>query len=205
MELDDPVPRAKRFSLNKSIQASFGTPNDPDYVFDIAGSWDDSVMGVSLSTREIKLYSPATGQRLGSYSGHTGTITDLQFLDASTPYTFCSSSTDGTIRVWDSRTGQQVNILETGASQELYSFTVGGTSENLICAGARAQIRCWDWRTGEEIACMQECHTEDVTQVRFHPSRRDKLVSASVDGLICVFNTRGEINDDEGLDIHMEF
>lgn len=37
-------------------------------------------------------------------------------------------------------------------------------------------------------------------QVRFHPSKREKLVSASVDGLMCVFDTMGTINDDEGMD-----
>lgn len=37
-------------------------------------------------------------------------------------------------------------------------------------------------------------------QVRFHPSKREKLVSASVDGLMCVFDTMSTINDDEGMD-----
>ena len=37
-------------------------------------------------------------------------------------------------------------------------------------------------------------------QVHFVPNNRNKLVSASVDGLICLFNTEGDINDDDHLD-----
>lgn len=37
-------------------------------------------------------------------------------------------------------------------------------------------------------------------QVRFHPNKKEKLVSASVDGLMCIFDTKGDINDDEGME-----
>uniref|UniRef100_A0A7I4A4S1 Uncharacterized protein n=1 Tax=Physcomitrium patens TaxID=3218 RepID=A0A7I4A4S1_PHYPA len=59
---------------------------------------------------------------------------------------------------------------------------------------------CWDRRTNRQVAMLNECHTEAVTQVRFHPNKKEKLVSASVDGLMCVFDTKGDINDDEGMD-----
>lgn len=190
----------KRLSLNKTVRASFGA----HYVFDIASSWDNTVMAVSLSTKAIKIYSPMAGKFLGDCNGHTGTISDLLFPDPKIPHSFCSSSLDGTIRVWDTRNNQQVNVLTTHNSSEgIYSLSFGGSSCNLIAAGGKAKVFCWDWRTRKELACMEECHTEDVTQVRFHPIKREKLVSASVDGLMCIFNTQGEINDDEGLEAVM--
>ncbi|KAI5074676.1 hypothetical protein GOP47_0010637 [Adiantum capillus-veneris] len=193
----------KRFKLRTTLQASFGAPNNPDYVFDIAASEDNSVMVVSLSTNALKLYSPITGQFLGDCLGHTDTINEVLFPDLKVPQLFCTSSSDGTVRLWDMRMRQQVTLLQAQQSSELFSVSFGGSSGSLIASGGKAKVLFWDWRTRKELACLEECHTEDVTQVRFHPTRKEKLVSASVDGLMCVFNTLGEINDDEGLDMVM--
>lgn len=77
-------------------------------IFSTCHSWDNSVMVVSLSTNALKLYSPTTGQFLGDCLGHTDTINDVLFPDSRMPQLFCSSSSDGTVRVWDTRTRQQV-------------------------------------------------------------------------------------------------
>jgi WD40 repeat protein len=38
-----------------------------------------------------------------------------------------------------------------------------------------------------------------VTQVKFAPHQHSKLISAAVDGLICVFDTDGDMNEDNHL------
>jgi WD40 repeat protein len=91
-------------------------------------------------------------------------------------------------------------MLMAPPSQELWSFSLGGGSGNVVAAGANSQILCWDWRTKQQLACLEDCHTEAVTQVAFHPTKKEKLVSASVDGLMCIFDTKGDINDDEGME-----
>ena len=40
----------------------------------------------------------------------------------------------------------------------------------------------------------------NLCQVHFVPNEQGKLISASVDGLICTFDTTGDINDDDHLD-----
>lgn len=37
-------------------------------------------------------------------------------------------------------------------------------------------------------------------QVRFVPSQQSKLISSSVDGLMCLFDTDGQIDDDDHLE-----
>eukprot|EP00897_Mesotaenium_endlicherianum_P005341 jgi/Mesen1/4835/ME000243S04009 len=188
--------------VQKIIQASYGKTDDPDYIFDLASNGDSSVMAASVSTNSVKLYNPHTGAYMGDCQGHTATISDIEFPDAASPNVLLSCAADGTLRVWDIRNKSQVHELRVpGGKQELWSFSVGGPSGHTIAAGANQQIIFWDWRTQRQIAGLEDCHTEAVTQVHFHPSERSKLVSASVDGLVCVFNVSGDITDDDSMEM----
>jgi hypothetical protein len=39
-----------------------------------------------------------------------------------------------------------------------------------------------------------------VLQVRFHPVQTNKLLSSSVDGLVCVFDTSGKLDDEDCME-----
>ncbi|KAJ8419900.1 hypothetical protein Cgig2_007768 [Carnegiea gigantea] len=164
-------------------------------------------MAVSLSNNAVKLYSLSTGQYLGECRGHTSTVNEIAFADFSSPHLLQSCSSDGTLRAWDTRTFQQVSFINAGSSEEIFSFSFSGES-NLLAAGCKSQnsVKCsklqvllWDWRNKKQVACLEESHIEDVTQVRFIPGTQNKLLSASVDGLMCIFDTTGDINDDDHL------
>ncbi|KAK4777174.1 hypothetical protein SAY86_005862 [Trapa natans] len=186
----------KRLGLKNTIQTNFGD----DYVFEITPKFDWTMMGVSLSTNAVKLYSPETGQFCGECRGHTATINRISFSGPSGPHVLHSCSSDGTIRAWDTRTFKEVSCIRAGHSQEIFCFSFGGSSNVLLSAGCDSQILFWDWRNKMQMACLEESHVDDVTQVQFVPEQPNTLVSASVDGLICVFDTAGDIDDDD----HME-
>ncbi|KAL0547567.1 hypothetical protein IC582_017507 [Cucumis melo] len=186
----------KRFGLENSIQTNFGD----DYVFHIAPNVDWTSMAVSLSSNVVKLYSPVTGQYYGECRGHTGTINQISFSVPSTPHVLHSCSSDGTIKSWDIRTFQQVSSISAGPSQEIFSFAYGGSNTSLLAAGCKSQILFWDWRNRKQVACLEDSHVEDVTQVHFVPGHQGKLASASVDGLVCIFDTNGDIDDDDHMD-----
>ncbi|KAH0634000.1 hypothetical protein KY284_036786 [Solanum tuberosum] len=186
---------SKRFGIRNSIQTNFAD----DYVFQIVPKNDWTSMAVSLSTNAIKLYSLATAQYIGECNGHSSTINQISFSDPSSPHVLHSCSSDGTLRAWDTRSFQQVFSVNAGPSQEIFSFSFGGASHNLLAAGCSSQILFWDWRTKRQVACLEESHTEDVTQVHFIPGYDDRLISASVDGLMCLFDTGGDINDDDQM------
>ncbi|KAK9201842.1 hypothetical protein WN944_017050 [Citrus x changshan-huyou] len=191
----DNVNSIKRFGLKNSIQTNFGD----DYVFEIVPKNDWSLMAVSLSTNAVKLYSPATGQYSGECKGHSSTINQISFSGPSTPHVLHSCSSDGTIRAWDTRSFHEVWSVTAG-SQEIFCFSFGGSTDYLLAAGCGSQIQFWDWRNKKQVACLEESHVEDVTQVHFVPNDQNKFVSASVDGLICIFDTGGDINDDDHLE-----
>ncbi|RXI02585.1 hypothetical protein DVH24_002663 [Malus domestica] len=146
----------KRISLKNSIQTNFGD----DYVFQIVPKDDWTAMAVSLSTNAVKVYSPVTGQYYGECKGHSATINQIAFSGPSTPHILHSCSSDGTIRAWDTRTFQQVSSFHSGSSQEIFSFSFGGSGNNLLAAG----ILFWDWRNDKQVACLEDSHVEDVTQ-----------------------------------------
>ncbi|PON65691.1 WD repeat containing protein [Parasponia andersonii] len=185
-----------RLGLRNSIQTNFGD----DYVFQIVPKNDWTSIAVSLSTNVVKLYSPVTGQYYGECKGHSDTINHISFYGPSTPHVLHSCSSDGTIRAWDTRTFQEVSSISAGPSQEIFSFSFGGSTDNLLSAGCKSQILFWDWRNKKQVACLEDSHVEDVTQVHFIPSHLNKLISASVDGLVCIFDTDGDINDDDNLE-----
>ncbi|KAF8659611.1 hypothetical protein HU200_058365 [Digitaria exilis] len=186
---------SRRLGLKNSIQTNFGD----DYVFQIASSQEISTLAVSLSTNALKFYSPATGQYLGECKGHDGTIHEISFSVPSSPHVICSCSSDGTVRAWDTRNFKQISLLRGGASQEMFTFSFGGSSGNLLVAGSNAQVLLWDWRNSKQVACLEESHMDDVTQVKFAPNQQSKLISAAVDGLVCVFDTDGDIDEDSHL------
>ncbi|KAM0998447.1 hypothetical protein ACFX2I_008185 [Malus domestica] len=126
----------KRISLKNSIQTNFGD----DYVFQIVPKDDWTAMAVSLSTNAVKVYSPVTGQYYGECNGHSATINQIAFSGPSTPHVLHSCSSDGTIRAWDTRTFQQVSSFHSGSSQEIFSFSFGGSGNNLLAAGCDAQV-----------------------------------------------------------------
>ncbi|WOK98656.1 WD repeat-containing protein [Canna indica] len=220
MEMDSaapvagPSPSSKRLSVKNTIQTNFGD----DYVFQIATKpiypcsraehWahlllacqESSNMAVSLSTNTIKFYSPVTGQYCGDCQGHSATIHEISFSVPSSPQIICSCSSDGTIRAWDIRTFKQASLFRANSSKEIYSFCFGGSTGNLLAGGCNAEIYFWDWRNGKQVACLEESHMDDVTQVRFVPNQQNNLISSSVDGLMCLFDTSGHIDDDDHLE-----
>ncbi|XP_058083270.1 WD repeat-containing protein GTS1 isoform X2 [Magnolia sinica] len=151
----------KRLGVKNTIQTNFGD----DYVFQIASSQEISTLAVSLSTNAIKFYSPGTGQYFGECKGHSGTINEISFSVPSSAHVISSCSSDGTIRVWDTRTFKQVSLLRAAPSREIFSFCFGGSTCNLLAAGCNTEIHFWDWRNGKQVSCLEDSHVDDVTQV----------------------------------------
>jgi WD40 repeat protein len=120
------------------IMHALGLMPSASYFIYLVTSQENSTLAVSLSTNALKLYSPATGQFLGECTGHSGSIHEISFSAPSSPQVICSCSSDGTIRAWDTRSFKQISLLR--GSQELFSFSFGGSSGNLLAAGSNSQV-----------------------------------------------------------------
>jgi WD repeat-containing protein 89 len=70
------------------------------------------------------------------------------------------------------------------------------SSGAIIASGHGSRIRIWDLRAGKLKYTYDDAHTDDVTQARFEPSPNSRLVTSSVDGLICVLDASKPDLDD---------
>jgi hypothetical protein len=197
-----------RMSPTSTTIAAFGTANDPCYVMGLAQSADGAYLAASLSTHVVKVYSRGEKGALNALldlTGHAGAITDVSFPLPHEPWAVLSSSEDGTTRLWDCRASgkaRQAQQYVAHFAKSHATSTLGGGNDHLVASGVGEKIVFWDRRAATGLEVFEESHSEDVTRVRFQPSRRNRLFTASVDGLACVFDLGGcpaDINDEAGL------
>ncbi|CAI7875463.1 unnamed protein product, partial [Closterium sp. NIES-53] len=181
----------------RSIRVGGSTSDDPDYVLHTAVSSVSPLLAVSTSAPAIKSFDVASGASLGDVAArHPGTVTDLGFAEAAFggagpgKEVLLSSSAESAVYVWDARARSQAGVFPAyGGAGELWSCSGGGGSTgHLLAAGGNSQIFLWDMRSSRLLGRLEDAHTEDVTQVRFHPLHRTALLSAALDGLICRFD-----------------
>ena len=78
--------------------------------------------------RTIRIWDVTTGEPIGSpLTGHTGTVRQVEFIDADT---VVSSSRDGTTRAWDVATGTQKAEFEG----DKFSFTKSRAGKQTVGA-----------------------------------------------------------------------
>ena len=149
----------------------------PDGLTLASGSRDGAVM----------LWDVQTGKKIHTLEGHEGPVRSVAFspdgltlASAERPNSVSSGlSRDGKIKLWDTRTGEQVRTLEG------HSHTVGCVAfspDGLTLASGGGwyddTIRLWNSRTGEEDRIL-EGHTGGVNSIAFSPDG-GRLASASL-------------------------
>ncbi|CAB1107628.1 unnamed protein product [Ectocarpus sp. CCAP 1310/34] len=167
-----------------------------EYITQLEMSCDNKQLAAALSSLEINLYSVETMALAGKVKGHTGPLTQLAFAP-SDPSCFFSASEDGTVRGWDTRSlATTITLGDSEEEEEVYSMALG--YDGRLCAtGKDCLIEFYDLRkAGKPLGSYSECHTDAVTQVRFHPHKRSFMLTGSEDGLMCFFDTEVSLEED---------
>ncbi|PRP77481.1 WD repeat-containing protein 89-like [Planoprotostelium fungivorum] len=181
-----------KLHLNSTIVAGFETTpgEEPPYVFQAKSN--AQCVAASTSDNVIKIFDPNTRVLVRQLNGHTNTINEFNFASTS-PEGLFSASSDGTIRRWDMRAGSAVQTIKDG-NVEFYSVGVN-QSDTGLASGSGNTIKAWDLRTGKVALTYEDFHSDDITQVKFHPTKSNVLYTASMDGTVCVVDTN--ISDEE--------
>lgn len=170
-------------------------PDEPTYLLDVALQ-PAGLLAVSCSNFTIHLHNKDTLSLVGEYRGHSRPLCGVVFSHTSPDFLY-SGSADGTVRGWDVRRPgtDAVQVFKSNPSHRYSSFDLS-CSDTLLCGGTEqvndedSFLVFWDVRKpgGRLLGVYSESHSDDVTQVTFHPQDKDRLASGSTDGLVNVFD-----------------
>jgi len=176
------------------------------YITHAAASGDFSKIAIGLG-HEMQVYD-VSNSGLSKYVGKN----DFGNFDHPTsgvcffhddPNIVLASTIAGEIHMYDLRTFSKIHTFEDDTEivvKPVSCFDVN-SNNRLICAGTdelnhNVYLLFFDIRERRLMGGFFESHQEEVTDVKFHPSDPDLLISGSTDGLINVFDCKQESEDD---------
>jgi WD40 repeat protein len=135
-----------------------------------------------LKPRHPALHPPGT-PLLRTLSGHTSWIYDVAL--SADGHRAISASADGTLKVWDLDTGQELRTL-VGHSNALYDVALSADGRRAVSASDRQTLKVWDLDTGQELRTLAG-HSSSVHSVALTADGR-RAVSASADSTLKVWD-----------------
>src|SRR5947209_5358994 len=81
-----------------------------------------------------------------------------------------SASRDGTVKLWDFRTGKEVRTIK-GHTGNVLRLAFAPDGRRLATGGADHTVRLWDISNGQELSCLRG-HANWVAGVAFSPDGR---------------------------------
>ena len=131
------------------------------------------------------VWNAQSGERLQTYVGHLDDVMYACFSPDDKQ--LLTSSFDGTAAMWDVASGRQLFVMRnttTAYAMNRSSFSRDGVLVATACWDGTAQI--WNAYTGQAIKALRG-HTDVVCSSFFHP-RGDKIITASLDGSVIVWD-----------------
>ncbi|KAJ2747050.1 hypothetical protein GGI20_000854 [Coemansia sp. BCRC 34301] len=185
-----------KFNLHARAEPQLGSDF---YIYDVV----KTDIGIAASTSDmcVKILEPGTMNTTGSIKYHSDQITEIKARTNS----LLSSSKDGQTAIWDLRQVLAAKpALVFKAKDPVLSFDMA-IDESMLVSGSAldkdccARINLWDPRAaGQPLAVFEDSHSEDVSQIRCHPSAPRQFLSGSSDGLLCTFDA-AQTDEDEAL------
>lgn len=184
--------------MDVSCAAYFEFPSN--YVLNLLPLSSHGVVTL-LSDGSIRILpnSPETWTTVGSkiYTKPDSALT-LTGLRAYDENVFAVSGSNG-VNLYDLRTGSNSSVASF-VSASAVSLLCLDVKDHKLAAGSElvgsdASVLLWDLRSKKSIVSYLDSHNDDVTEISFHPTQSNALLSGSTDGLINIFNT--DITDED--------
>ena len=135
------------------------------------------------TVKPLPSLKPEALSLLRTLTGHTSTVSSVAFSPDG--QTVASGSWDGTIKLWNLATGEEVRTL-TGHTHRVWSVAFSPDSQTLASGSFDNTIKLWNLATGKEVRTLTG-HTSYVYSVAFSPDGQT-LLSGSDDKTIKLWN-----------------
>jgi WD repeat-containing protein 89 len=200
------------FSQRTSTNEDSSTDNG-EYVFDVERMLDGNRVVSSVSDNSLVLSDTASMRILSKVKAHKSTINRIETSKVSTNLIF-SASDDKKVSLWDSRVFTK-SVMDISLGSEVHAVSVG-VEGSLLAASSETTIYFYDIRfataldgnpTGEvkhragKLGTYSDVHSDTITQLKFHPTQGHLLASASEDGLVSVYDTSTNAEEDAIMSI----
>lgn len=136
---------------------------------------------------------------------HTDRITSTVFSTQNNDC-FYTSSADGTAKCWDIRSGTSPTGM-LRFDTDVFALAVN-QADNLIVLGVENNIIFFDKRmlsgstsSQSRLGTYADVHSDEITQLSFHPSHPNILGSSGEDGLICLYDVGSAAASEAALSI----
>ena len=98
----------------------------------------------------IRLMNADTGDIIRELQGHTSTISGLAFSPDGSTLVSASEAADGTIRFWDTATGNMLRSLNINSKNGLPALAISPDGSTLVAAWYQ-NVRAWDFNSGKVL------------------------------------------------------
>ncbi|KAG5970618.1 hypothetical protein E4U55_001541 [Claviceps digitariae] len=194
------------YPLTNVAHLSLATPSQETYVLDLHRT--SAGLAALSSDQHLSLLSPArlADGPVRKWRTQHGNVTALRVYDEAAGVV-CTAGEDGTVGVWDLRgAGEAARVAQFKAADAPILSLACSPSTKTIALGTELQnhsasLHLWDLRClpGCPKAHYQDLHSDDITELAFHPSDPAVLLSGSTDGLVNIYDTR--VPDEDELTV----
>ncbi|PKK52611.1 hypothetical protein CI102_3244 [Trichoderma harzianum] len=126
----------------------------------------------------LRIMNASTGNCIAEYSGHTDKITDAMF--SADGQLVASGSNDGTLRIWDTVSGETISIHDYDPSDQLRGFSPDGLT--FLTIANHRFIRLLNAKVSSDMLTIDD-HKDFVKAAVFSPNSQ-KLASVDYSGTI---------------------
>lgn len=183
---------------NLDVYQSPASAGEPVYVLDLHTILSGlAAISSDQSLRLFDLSSLSKGPVRSFRTSH-GNLTVARPFDRSQS-AICTAGSDGSVAIWDLRAAG-VNPAQAtrqiGAAHTSIASLACAPEANVVCAGTeyadnQASLVFWDVRRASEpVIQYNEVHSDDITELNFHPTDANLLLSGSTDGLVNVYDLK---------------
>ena len=142
---------------------------------------------VCANSSGIHLWNAATGKHIATFKGHTDNLNSVAYSPDGKTIASGSAYIDNSVRLWDTETGEQKNILR--ATGIVYSIVFSPDGKT-IAAGTSGGIYLWSAETARQKT-MLTGHKSSVKDIAYSPDGKT-LASVGSDGTMLLWDLAGE-------------